>query len=197
MDWIINLLWIGIGLIVLFWGYKLFRIWLALSGFVLGSELGFVLSGYYTESEILTVVAGVVLGLLIASLAFFFYRLGVITLGFLIGGVLAIVVFFLFGMLPTWWIFLIGALPFALLGRLPAGTLCQNRLVPERRLSGDRWCIRLAPRHPGIHGAFRGYPLVFLPGHGNHRRCGDWLSIQQHQRSGTGHRQTTKLKPGF
>lgn len=115
MDWIINLLWIGVGLIVLFWGYKLFRIWLALSGFVLGSELGYVLSGYYTENQILTLVGGVLLGLVIASLAFFFYRLGVILLGFLLGGALAIVVGFLFGVLPAWWIFLTGGFLFALL----------------------------------------------------------------------------------
>lgn len=115
MDWIISLLWIAIGLIVLFWGYKLFRIWLALSGFVLGGELGFVLAGNYTESEILPIVVGIVLGLMIGSLAFFFYRLGVILLGFLIGGALALVFSYLFGMLPSWWIFLIGGFVLALL----------------------------------------------------------------------------------
>ena len=115
MSWVINLMWIGIGLVVLFWGYKLFRIWLALSGFVLGGQVGYILANYYTESEVLPLVGGLVAGLLIGALAFFFYRLGAILVGMLLGGALSIVVFFLFGMLPTWWIFFVGAVPFALL----------------------------------------------------------------------------------
>jgi hypothetical protein len=51
----------------------------------------------------------------VALLAFFIYRLGAVLVGAFLGALLSSLIFSLFGMAPNWWIYLIGAIPGAIL----------------------------------------------------------------------------------
>ena len=115
MIWTTGIILIIVGLTILFWGYALFRIWFAISGFLFGLQIGMLIGDSYLSGSIWPTVLSVGLGLFFGIFGFALYKLGAVIIGFFLGGALSIVVFFMFQMQPTWWIFLIGAIPVALL----------------------------------------------------------------------------------
>lgn len=114
MIWATGLVLIIVGLAILFWGYALFRIWFAIAGFLFGLEFGMLIGKIFLTGEVWPVVLALVLGLFFGIFGFALYKIGAVLIGFFLGGALSIVVFFAFQVEPTWWIFLIGAIPFAL-----------------------------------------------------------------------------------
>lgn len=109
-----GLILIVIGIAILFWGYALFRIWFAISGLLFGLEVGLWIGNTYFSDNVWPTVLSVGLGLFCGFFGFSLYKIGAVLIGFLLGGALSIVIFFGFQMEPTWWIFLIGAVPMAL-----------------------------------------------------------------------------------
>jgi hypothetical protein len=114
MLWTTGLVLIVVGIAILFWGYALFRIWFGIAGFLFGLEIGMAIGNIIFSGEIWPTVLSVGLGLFFGIFGFALYKIGAVLIGFSLGGALSIVVFFAFQMEPTWWIFLIGAIPFAL-----------------------------------------------------------------------------------
>lgn len=119
MIWLINIIAILIGVAMLFWGYPLFRIWLAIAGFMFGTMIGNSLGNTYLPGDLWPVVLAIVVGLILAVLAFAIYRLGAVLIGAFLGAILLSLVFGLFGVPPAWWIYLIGAV----LGAILAGMM--------------------------------------------------------------------------
>lgn len=119
MIWLINIIAILIGVAMLFWGYPLFRIWLAIAGFMFGTMLGNSLGNTYLPGDLWPVVLAIVVGLILAVLAFAIYRLGAVLIGAFLGAILLSLVFGLLGVPPAWWIYLIGAV----LGAILAGMM--------------------------------------------------------------------------
>jgi hypothetical protein len=115
MIWTTGLVLIVVGVAVLFWGYALFRVWLGISGFLFGLGIGKVIGDSLFLENIWPTLLSVGLGLFFGIFGFALYKLGAVLIGFFLGGALSIVIFVAFQMEPTWWIFLIGAIPVAIL----------------------------------------------------------------------------------
>lgn len=125
MVWISGIIVILIGIAMLFWGYRLFRVWLAVAGFLLGAALGYMLGGQLLPGDVWPIVLAVALGVVFALLAYFMYMVGVILTGAFLGALLSALVFGLFNVGPTWWVYLIGAIP----GGILAGVLVRPYLI--------------------------------------------------------------------
>lgn len=81
---------IALGLVVCFFGYRLFRIVLAIYGFVLGAVLGLLVAGLLGGSNTyVSLIAALVGGLIGAALMATLYKLGVFLVGAVAGAVLA------------------------------------------------------------------------------------------------------------
>lgn len=74
------------GFIVCFFGYRLLRFTLALSGFAAGLVLGLTVARLFPgASQVLTLVVGIVCGILGAVVATVLYKVGVFLLGAVVG----------------------------------------------------------------------------------------------------------------
>jgi hypothetical protein len=81
------------GFIVCFFGYRLLRLTLGLAGFGVGLALGLTIAGLVPHaSQVLTIVVGIVCGILGALAATLLYKLGVFLLGAGAGALAASVV---------------------------------------------------------------------------------------------------------
>ena len=83
-----NYIWIFIivGLILCFAGYRIFRILLIVLGFMAGAVLGgFIIFHYTNGSEIAAIFAGVLGGLIAAGLMVYLFALGVFLIGATVG----------------------------------------------------------------------------------------------------------------
>jgi hypothetical protein len=70
------------GFVVCFFGYRLIRLTLGLAGFGMGLALGLTITGLLPHvSQVLTIVVGIVCGILGALAATLLYKLGVFVLG--------------------------------------------------------------------------------------------------------------------
>ena len=95
-DLFVALIAISIGLVAVFFGYRLFRAVLPVFGFVLGAIVGaqavFLIFNEGIFATVLSIVTAVVVGLVFGVLAYFFWALGVILviggMGFAIGSAL-------------------------------------------------------------------------------------------------------------
>ena len=95
-DLFVALIAISIGLVAVFFGYRLFRAVLPVFGFVLGAIVGaqavFLIFNEGIFATILSIVTAVAVGLVFGVLAYFFWALGVILvvggMGFAIGSAL-------------------------------------------------------------------------------------------------------------
>jgi len=84
---------LGAGFIVCFFGYRLLRLTLGIAGFGVGLALGLAIAGLVPHaSQVLTIVVGVVCGVLGALAAALLYKLGVFLLGAGAGALVAGVV---------------------------------------------------------------------------------------------------------
>jgi hypothetical protein len=95
-DLFVALIAVSIGLVAVFFGYRLFRAVLPVFGFVLGAIVGaqavFLIFNEGIFATVLSIVTAVVVGLVFGVLAYFFWALGVILviggMGFAIGSAL-------------------------------------------------------------------------------------------------------------
>ncbi len=79
-----------VGIVYCFLGYRVFKLVLGLTGFLLAGGAAAVILGYLTHGHLIAMaVAGVIGGLCGAFALFFLYRVGVFCLGFLGAGVIA------------------------------------------------------------------------------------------------------------
>lgn len=115
MIWISGMFLIGLGIAILFWGYSLFRIWFAISGFLFGLEFGRFIGKIFLAGDVWPTVLSVGLGLFLGIFGFALYKLGAVLIGFFLGGAISILIFLGFETEPNWWIFLVGAIPIGLL----------------------------------------------------------------------------------
>lgn len=105
---IINIVAIVFGLIACFYGYKAFRVWLALAGLYFGARLGYYLGGLI-GGQLWPVIGAIGVGLLICLLSYFLYRLGAVLIGALLGGMFTSVILSAFGVTALPWMMLVGA----------------------------------------------------------------------------------------
>jgi hypothetical protein len=97
-----------IGLLMCFLGYKIFRVWLAVSGFFLGAQLGLYLGGML-EGDVWPVVGAIVIGTLLAVFAYFLFKVGAVLIGVLMGAMVTSILLGSLDIEPVWWAQLIGA----------------------------------------------------------------------------------------
>ena len=105
---IINIVAIVFGLIACFYGYKAFRVWLALAGLLFGARLGYYLGGYIGE-QLWPIVGAIAVGLVICLLSYFLYKLGAVLIGALLGGMFTSIILSAFGVTALPWMILVGA----------------------------------------------------------------------------------------
>ena len=79
----------GLGVLICFWGYRLFKLSMAMWGFLVGAVGFFMLTMQATQIELLAAVLAVVGGIVTAVLCWFFYLGAVFVLGFSAAGGLA------------------------------------------------------------------------------------------------------------
>lgn len=94
----------------LFWGYKLLKFWIGLIGFLIGAMLGAV-AGILLKADT-PVLIGTVLaaGVIFASLAFFFYKMGIFLVVAVNGyGIASTLLKSLDGDKKLWWVILVCA----------------------------------------------------------------------------------------
>ena len=97
-----------IGLLMCFLGYKIFRVWLAVSGFFLGAQLGLYLGGML-QGDVWPVVGAIVVGIMLALFAYFLFRVGAVFIGVLMGAMFTSALLGSLDIEPIWWALLIGA----------------------------------------------------------------------------------------
>jgi uncharacterized protein DUF4203 len=76
------------GLIACFYGYRMYRIVLAIAGFFIGFAIGAALAA--AQPELILILIGIVAGLIGAVLMWYLYVLGVIVAGGLLGAAVAL-----------------------------------------------------------------------------------------------------------
>ena len=105
---LINIIILIIGILMCFLGFKLFRIWLAAAGLILGAQIGYYLGGLIGGNP-WPIVGAVLIALLLAVFAYFLFKVGAGIIGALLGASLTVSLFEAFGAQPVWWVTLIGA----------------------------------------------------------------------------------------
>jgi hypothetical protein len=73
------------GIIVCFWGYRIFKVALGIAGFIAGAVLFYNFGAIYTSNLIVLVILAIFGGLIGASLSIAFYFIGIFLLGALAG----------------------------------------------------------------------------------------------------------------
>jgi hypothetical protein len=89
---------IVLGAIECFFGYRIFKIILGITGFLVGAFLGVILASASSQSQVIVLLAGLVGGIVGAVLAVVFYFIGIFLIGAVVGAVLGYV---LFGLIST------------------------------------------------------------------------------------------------
>ncbi len=151
LDWVV-LAAIVVGLAQCLFGYRIFRVLLAITGFILGG----LLAGYFvydlTQSAALGVVAGLVGGLLGGALLAGLYFLGVFVIGAIFGAVAPLALFALLGgSAPTWVVVLL-----ALIGGVLAVLVQKLMIILATSFGGAWWAVT------GIAAAARAVELAEL-----------------------------------
>lgn len=120
-----------IGILMCFFGYRLFRVWLAVAGLFLGAYLGYYLGGLL-GGDVWPIVGAVVVGILIAAVAYWLYKLGAVLIGALLGAGLVLVITNSLEVEPLWWVAAIGAAA----GALIAGLFIKKFIIAGSALNG-------------------------------------------------------------
>jgi len=89
MVWVVGIAAIAIGIAMCFFGYRLFRIWLAAASLLAGAYLGDMIGKNYLGGGAWPVILAVLIGVLFAAGAYFVYRLGVVLTGAVLGAIAA------------------------------------------------------------------------------------------------------------
>ncbi|HWR22385.1 MAG TPA: DUF4203 domain-containing protein [Feifaniaceae bacterium] len=132
MTWVAGVIAILAGLVMCFYGYRLFRVWLAVTGFIGGVYLGNYLGETYFTGEVWPVALAIGLGLLFALLAYFLYRLGAVLTGALLGAALVNALAGTPGGAYAGWPIAVGAI----LGAILAGMFLKPYLIIGSSLNG-------------------------------------------------------------
>jgi hypothetical protein len=74
-----------VGVIVCFWGYRIFKVVLGIAGFIAGAALFYHFGAHYTANMIVLVILAIFGGMIGASLSVAFYYIGLFLLGALAG----------------------------------------------------------------------------------------------------------------
>ncbi|MEG2783346.1 MAG: hypothetical protein RR920_03610 [Lachnospiraceae bacterium] len=82
---------LAVGVLNCFFGLKLFRVWVALTGVTVGLGLGYAITTQFTEVIPIVIGVSLVVGALLGVLAFKLYLLGVVLLCWLLGTSIAAV----------------------------------------------------------------------------------------------------------
>ncbi len=122
---------IVIGLLMCFFGYRLFRIWLSVAGLFIGVYLGYYLGGLL-GGDVWPIVAAAVIGVALAVVAYWLYKVGAVLIGALLGAGLVLVVTNSLGIDPYWWTAAIGAA----VGALIAGLFIKEFIITGSSLNG-------------------------------------------------------------
>lgn len=85
-----------LSLLQCFFGYKLVKIWAAVTGFLVGWFIVFLVAFHFLENPGIAALIGVVGGVLLAMVAFFLYRMGIFVFCFFQGASLCL------GLIPDW-----------------------------------------------------------------------------------------------
>lgn len=132
---LVNIL-LGIALLVA--GRKLFWLFVAAAGFVLGTQL--VVRSFHGP-EWLGLVVGIVVGLLFAALAMFLKTIAIAVAGFLVGGSILLALARLFGIDPgglAWLVYVVGGV----IGIILVSVLFDWALISLSSLSGAALIIQ-------------------------------------------------------
>jgi hypothetical protein len=122
---------IVVGILMCFFGYRLFRVWLAVAGLFMGAYLGYYLGGLL-GGDVWPIVGAAVVGVLLAVLAYWLYKIGAVLIGALLGASLVLVVANSFGVDPLWWTAAIGAAA----GGLIAGLFVKEFIIAGSSFNG-------------------------------------------------------------
>jgi hypothetical protein len=154
----LNLITILLGAALLLAGRKLFWLFVGVIGFATGVQIAMRL---FHGSELVTLVAGLVLGLVFAGLAVLFERLAILVAGFLAGGYLLFTLAVAFGIDRgplTWAAFLVGGV----LGALLVGALFDWALISISALTGAAMIMQAL--HLAVGAGAVGYILLVIVG---------------------------------
>ena len=132
MTWASGIIAILAGLVMCFYGYRLFRVWLAVTGFIGGAYLGDYLGKAYFTGEIWPVALAIAIGLLFALLAYFLYRLGVVLTGAILGAALMNLLLFTLSGVDAGWPMVAGAI----LGAILAGIFIKPYIIIGSSFNG-------------------------------------------------------------
>lgn len=133
---IVSIIAIILGLLMCFFGYKLFRVWLAAAGLLLGAYAGHYLGGLL-GGDVWPVVGAVAVGILLALLSYFLYKVGAILIGALLGGMLLLVALNALNVDAPWWVGLIGAVA----GAVIAGVYLKLFIIIGSSYSGAQLAV--------------------------------------------------------
>ncbi len=137
MTWASGIIAILAGLVMCFYGYRLFRVWLAVTGFIGGAYLGDYLGKAYFEGAIWPVVLAIAVGLLFALLAYALYRLGVVLTGAILGAALVNMLMFTSTGIEAGWPLAVGAI----LGAILAGVFIKPYIIIGSSLNGAYFTV--------------------------------------------------------
>jgi hypothetical protein len=132
MTWVAGILAIIAGLVMCFCGYRLFRIWLAVAGFIGGAYLGESLGKAYFAGASWPLALAIAIGLLFALLSYFLYRLGVVLTGAVLGAALVNLLLAAWSGLDAGWPILVGAV----LGAILAGIFLKPYIIVGSSFNG-------------------------------------------------------------
>lgn len=85
---------IPLGVVLLLWGYKVFRIYLAITGFITGFTTGFAIILSLSDA-LLALIGGLLLGAIFAIAFYYLFLVGIFIIGFLIGSLIGLPFLFL------------------------------------------------------------------------------------------------------
>lgn len=74
---IFGMIFLGLALLNCFLGYRLKKLWISMIGFLLGIAIGAGITALFSENKTVILVAGLVVGILVALLSFRLYLIGV------------------------------------------------------------------------------------------------------------------------
>jgi Domain of unknown function (DUF4203) len=101
---------VALGIVQCFFGYRIFRVVLGITGFFLGGLIGGYLALGLIHSQIGAIIGALIGGLIGAALMAGLYIVGVFLIGALFGAMIALAVLSIGGSSPSAWIVVIAAL---------------------------------------------------------------------------------------
>jgi hypothetical protein len=148
---------IALGLVQCFFGYRIFRVILGITGFILGGLLAGYLVYGLTQSQLFAVIAGVIGGLIGAGLMAGLYVVGVFLIGAFFGGMAVSALITLGGGTPQAWVVVILAIVVGVL----AVMLQKPVIVVATAFLGSWWAVTgIAALTGAVElGSFQAVPL--------------------------------------